>query len=71
MAILKAHIEEFGVAADGQVFTNELGGLVGSSTYCRVWTEARTYALPPDKVALKLAARPYDLVVLTERSLAV
>lgn len=59
--ILKAHLEEFGTADDGRVFTNERGGLVGSSTYYRVWAEARTYAFPPDKVASKLAARPYDL----------
>lgn len=59
--ILKAHIEEFGTADDGRIFTNERGGLVGSSTYYRVWAEARTYAFPPDKVASKLAARPYDL----------
>lgn len=59
--ILKAHIEEFGTAPDGRIFTNERGALVGSSTYYRVWTEARPYAFAPDKVASRHAARPYDL----------
>lgn len=35
--------------------------MVGSSTYYRVWQEARALALPPAAVASLLAARPSDL----------
>ncbi|BET47630.1 tyrosine-type recombinase/integrase [Kitasatospora aureofaciens] len=59
--VLREHIEEFGAAADGRLFTNERGGLVGSSTYWRVWRDAREYALPPELQASILGGRPYDL----------
>ncbi|MFJ4985086.1 tyrosine-type recombinase/integrase [Streptomyces sp. NPDC088732] len=61
VALLREHIAEFGTAADGRVFANERGGLLGSSSYWRAWQEARGLALPPDKVASPLARRPYDL----------
>lgn len=61
VAILRAHLKEFGTAKEGRVFSNERGGVVGSSTYWRVWEEAREYALPPDRVESPLAGRPYDL----------
>ncbi|MFC9080801.1 tyrosine-type recombinase/integrase [Streptomyces sp. NPDC057062] len=61
VAILREHLETFGAAGDGRLFTNERGGVVGSSTYYRVWQEARMLALPPAAVASPLAARPYDL----------
>ncbi|MEV5475061.1 site-specific integrase [Streptomyces sp. NPDC052207] len=61
VAILREHLETFGSAKDGRLFTNERGGVIGSSTYYRVWQEARMLALPPATVASPLAARPYDL----------
>ncbi|QLE76270.1 site-specific integrase [Streptomyces rectiverticillatus] len=61
VTILQAHLETFGTAKEGRVFGNERGGVVGSSTYWRVWEEARVYALPPDRVDSPLAGRPYDL----------
>ncbi|GGS84363.1 tyrosine-type recombinase/integrase [Streptomyces griseoviridis] len=61
VAILRLHLDTFGTAEDGRLFTNERGGVVGSSTYYRVWQEARALALPPAVVASPLAARPYDL----------
>lgn len=61
VAMLRAHLKEFGTAKDGRLFTNERGGLVGSSTYWRVWRDAREYALPPDLLASILGGRPYDL----------
>ncbi|UXY37839.1 tyrosine-type recombinase/integrase [Streptomyces albidocamelliae] len=61
VAILRQHLDTFGTAEDGRLFTNERGGVVGSSTYYRVWQEARALALPPTVVASPLAARPYDL----------
>ena len=41
VTMLRTHIREFGTAVDGRLFTNERGGLVGSSTYWRVWIGAR------------------------------
>lgn len=35
--------------------------VVPSSTYYRVWQEARLLALPPSAAASPLASRPYDL----------
>lgn len=61
VTILRQHLDTFGTAEDGRLFTNERGGVVGSSTYYRVWREARALALPPAAVASPLAARPYDL----------
>ncbi|MFC9805566.1 tyrosine-type recombinase/integrase [Streptomyces griseoaurantiacus] len=61
VTILRQHLDTFGTAEDGRLFTNERGGVVGSSTYYRVWQEARALALPPAAVASPLAARPYDL----------
>ncbi|WP_407077199.1 tyrosine-type recombinase/integrase [Streptomyces coeruleorubidus] len=61
VALLRAHWKEFGTAKDGRLFSNERGGLLGTSSYWRVWQEARPFALPPDKVGSPLARRPYDL----------
>ncbi|SCD34675.1 Site-specific recombinase XerD [Streptomyces sp. TverLS-915] len=61
VAILRRHLDTFGTAKEGRVFGNERGDVVGSSTYWRVWEEARELALPPDRVASPLAGRPYDL----------
>jgi integrase len=61
VTILEAHRKAFGTAKEGRVFGNERGGVVGSSTYWRVWEGAREYALPPERVASPLAGRPYDL----------
>jgi integrase len=60
VAMLRAHVKEFGTAADGRLFQNERGGLVGTSSYWRVWQEARLLAFPPHKVASPLARKPYD-----------
>ncbi|MFJ6837623.1 tyrosine-type recombinase/integrase [Streptomyces sp. NPDC091209] len=61
VAILRSHLKEFGTAKEGRVFGNEREGVVGSSTYWRVWEEARVFALPPERVESPLAGRPYDL----------
>ncbi len=61
MRILLAHTQEFGTAKDGLLFANDRGGVVASTTYWRVWDEARHLALTPEQVASPLAARPYDL----------
>ncbi|MFI2375801.1 tyrosine-type recombinase/integrase [Streptomyces sp. NPDC018964] len=61
VAMLRAHREEFGTAKDGRLFPNERGDLLGTSSYWRVWQEARPLALPPDKVGSPLARKPYHL----------
>ncbi|MFJ2020928.1 tyrosine-type recombinase/integrase [Streptomyces nodosus] len=61
VAMLREHIREFGTAKDGRVFANERGDVLGTSSYWRVWQEARPIAFPPDKVESPLAHRPYDL----------
>lgn len=61
VAIWRDGIDTFGTADDGRLFFNERGGLVGSSTYSRVWGEAREFGLPPELANSPLADRPYDL----------
>jgi integrase len=61
VTFLRAHIAEFGTADDGRLFRNERGGIIGSTTYSRVWEEARQFAFTPAQVGSPLAARPYDL----------
>jgi integrase len=61
VAILRTHINEFGTAPDGRLFRNERGGIIGSTTYSRVWEEARQLAFTPAQVKSPLAGRPYDL----------
>ncbi|TKK86449.1 site-specific integrase [Herbidospora galbida] len=61
VAILRTHLEEFGTAADGRLFRNERGGVLGASTYARAWEESRRFALTPQQVTSPLAGRPYDL----------
>jgi integrase len=60
VAILRAHLCRFGTAEDGRLFRSPNGGVVGGSTYSRVWEHARLLALP-DAASSPLAARPYDL----------
>jgi len=59
--ILREHLATYSTGPDGRLFRSPNGGVVGSSTYYRVWAQARTYALTPAQVASPLASRPYDL----------
>ena len=59
--ILREHTDRFGVTPDGRLFRSEQGNVVASSTYFRVWAEARALALTPAQVRSPLAGRPYDL----------
>lgn len=61
VAVLAEHLATFGTADDGRLFFSEKGSVVPSSTYYRVWQEARLLALPPAVAASPLASRPYDL----------
>lgn len=49
VAILRTHIKEFGKAKDGRIFQNERGDVLGTSSYWRVWQEARPIGLPPHR----------------------
>jgi integrase len=59
--ILRHHIEMFGTAGDGRLFSSNRGNVVASTAISDVWAEARTLALTPEQVASPLAGRPYDL----------
>jgi integrase len=61
VAVLRAHIETFGIAPDGRLFVGPRGGTIGDSTYTEIWQRARELALTPAEVRSPLAARPYDL----------
>lgn len=61
VGILREHLDRYGTAPDGRLFRSPGGGVVSSSTYFRVWDEARRYALTPSQVVSPLAGRPYDL----------
>jgi integrase len=61
VSILREHLDRVGTGPDGRLFHAPTGGVVSSSTYFRVWDEARRYALTPSQVASPLAGRPYDL----------
>jgi integrase len=59
--ILRQHIDTFGTASDGRIFSSDRGGPVASTAISDVWAEARTLALTPAQAASPLARRPYDL----------
>lgn len=61
VAILREHLDRFGVDDQGRLFRSPRGNVVSASTYSRVWEAARAIALPPDRLASPLAGRPYDL----------
>ncbi|MET8386520.1 tyrosine-type recombinase/integrase [Streptosporangium canum] len=61
VAILRAHIDRYGVAGDGCLFRTSKGRPFSSSAYSAVWQEARRLALTAEQVASPLAARPYHL----------
>ena len=45
--ILREHQDTYGTGPDGRLFQSPNGGVVGSSTYYRVWAQARNYAFTP------------------------
>ncbi|RKN05497.1 tyrosine-type recombinase/integrase [Streptomyces radicis] len=62
VAMLRWHIEAYGVAPDGRLFRTLRGGLLPDSGYGQVWARARKEALSPEE-AERLAKRVYDLRV--------
>ena len=61
VAMLRAHLQAYGTAADGRLFRTSRGGLIQDSAYSAVWQAARAAALTPAQHASPLARRPYDL----------
>lgn len=61
VAHLRAHITEFGTAADGRIFQSLKGEVLAQGTYDRVWKKAREAALSVDQVDSPLGKSPYDL----------
>jgi integrase len=59
--LLRWHLETFGTAQDGRLFQSRYGNVVGSSSYSKIWQQARLAALTPAQAASILAKRPYDL----------
>ena len=59
--ILHDHLRRFGVAADGRLFRNLVGGDLAESTIARVWDKARRAVFTEEEYASPLARRPYDL----------
>ncbi len=60
-AMLHHHIEQYGVAEDGQLFRSMDGGDIAESTLARVWDRASKAALTPEEYRSPLTRRPYDL----------
>ncbi|MCX9191962.1 site-specific integrase [Carbonactinospora thermoautotrophica] len=61
VALLREHIDTFGVTPDGRLFRGARGGPLSESVYGETWRKAREKALTPDQQASPMARRPYDL----------
>jgi integrase len=61
VALLRAHVRQFGIKRDERLFVGRFGGLIDEATYLSVWRAARRTALTDAEVRSPLAARPYDL----------
>jgi integrase len=61
VAILRAHIAEFGTAEDGRLFSSRRGNRLAPISYEAVWGRARVHVFTAAQVASPLAKRPYDL----------
>lgn len=61
-ALLHWHIDTFGVAPDGRIFTGERNnGELPKLTIIRAWAHARVAVFTPDVLRSPLAKTPYDL----------
>jgi Phage integrase family len=61
VALLRAHLREYGISPDGRLFRTARGRPLQDSAYSAVWQAARTAAFTPTQQASPLARRPYDL----------
>jgi integrase len=61
-ALIHEHIERFGTAPDGRLFTGERNhGELPKLTIVRAWKRARQAVFVPEVAASPLAGTPYDL----------
>ncbi len=58
--LLRTHLEKFGTASDGRLFSGVHADELPTITYRRAWTKAR-HILTPEEQKSPLARRPYDL----------
>ncbi len=61
VAMLRAHKDQYGTAADGMLFRAVGGGRLRSTEYAEVWQAARRKALPAADQSTALAEVPYSL----------
>lgn len=61
VAVLTAHLDEYGTTRDDRLFRGVGGGGVPTSVYTDVWASARRFGLSPEQEASPLVRRPYDL----------
>jgi integrase len=61
VALVRRHIDRFGLAPDGRIFRTSQDGPIKATRYRAVWAKARLKALTPAEFASPLARRPYDL----------
>jgi integrase len=59
--LIRAHLNDFGTADDGRLFTGVRSPELPTITYRRAWAKARQAALTPQEHASPLAKRHYDL----------
>jgi integrase len=59
--LLRRHLDTYGTAPDGRLFSAPRGGILHESYYGRTWHAARATALGPALATTPLARRPYDL----------
>ncbi|MFC3994574.1 tyrosine-type recombinase/integrase [Nocardiopsis sediminis] len=60
-ALLRWHLDEFGAAPDGRLFSLEEGDDVHGDVYRRAWERARKTALTDDELTRGVGKRVYDL----------
>ncbi|MBV9022501.1 MAG: tyrosine-type recombinase/integrase [Streptomycetaceae bacterium] len=61
VTMLRQHVQAYGTAPDGRLFTAAKGGRVRSTEYADMWQEARRKALAAEDVGSPLAEVPYSL----------
>ncbi len=59
--LIRRHMDRFSTTRDGRLFRAPRGGMLGESTYGRIWRDARIKALTASQARSPLAGRPYDL----------
>ncbi|WP_329085082.1 tyrosine-type recombinase/integrase [Actinomadura citrea] len=61
VTLLRHHVKEFNIPADGRLFVGPRGGIMTDRTYLGAWRKARAAALSEREAASPLAETPYAL----------